>query len=1392
MGRACGAASDCASLSCQQQRCATPTCTDGARNGAEADVDCGGACALCTGGKTCTQDAQCASAKCSGGACAAGDCRDGARNGTETDVDCGGACPSCAALAACLVATDCTSKVCQNSQCRAAGCGDGVKNGDETAVDCGGSCPACAAGLACSTWRDCTTRACVNGTCGQGTCSDSVQNGAETDVDCGGPCPACAATRACATASDCRDGVCLANVCAAPSCFDVVKNGTESGRDCGGTCAPCATGVTCLVAGDCQSKSCVGGVCAAPACPDGVKNGTETDVDCGGTGCATCVPGKACVTAGDCDSHACKQGLCQPATCFDGLKNGAEGDVDCGGGCAGCADGKACTLGSQCLSQVCTAGACAAPTCTDGKANGAEADVDCGGSCPLACAAASRCLQGSDCTSTVCVSGRCTAPSCADRVRNGTESDVDCGGSCAGCANGRACAAGADCVSGACFSTRCAFPLGGSFSQTSWVTHPADPDLGRATHPDNAVGWSRFETGSSLIDTSSGLSLRTQPVTVSDTDAAEFLAGSLTGVDVFGSGSGASMMLTGSADLGSGADGALVVDGVTAANSTDGVAHPQIVWPPTALSATVSAATGGALAAGAHAWVVTALTRAGESPGGPTASLTTSAGQVVKVTWPQVLCATGYRVYRDGLRVAEVGAVVQWTDVGTATPGAALPVDNTTASPLVPNRPLETTQVMVQNCAELTAPPYAPMDAPGWLTATSVAGAGAVPAGAYYYSVRPVDAANIEVRAAPEAGVAVVQPGTGVQITWAAVRFAHHYRVYRRASTGTYQAPSLVCDTITTTCVDGAATPAAAGPCTDCNASAGGRLLIKSRGAITVDATSRISATGMGYPPIGYAQGLSYRGNPSTLNAPNFGGGGSGSANGSGGGGYGAAGEANAPGQGGLTYGTSDVAWAHLGSAGGQSTIAPYWYSGPGGAGGGAIVLTASAMVLDGPLVANGNPGGNSNVPGGGGSGGSIRLSGATVRVGPMGSLNAVGAPGGTVGYNPGHPAGGGGRIAVYTSSGVADLVGAVNVGSVPFTGSVYQATLGTPLSTGTFTGVAHDLGGTMIEIGPVRFTGFAPTSTTLKIQVSSSADGLSFGPWLGPDCTAATAYETSGQLLCASHLGHRYLRWQVTMTRQAGLASPVLSAVAIDVGIRGGPSVLQSSAYDTADNSTLLGRLAFTSLVPAGTTAALQLRTAPDLGGVPGTWTAFLGPTGTTAADSWYTDPTGQVPLNPLHADGAGDRWVQYRVRLTATALETPRLSAVQISFARSHGVDLLIDGAGQDAWGTATDGLGGGSTKTGTRGATATFTLTVRNTGTLNDSVQLAVVSPAGFTVLLDGAAAPVSVGPLAPGATAQRQLTVAIPASAGSSARVVVTATSLADSTKVDSVAAQLAIP
>src|SRR5262245_2684315 len=59
-------------------------------------------------------------------------CTNGTRDGAESDVDCGGVCPTCEDGRACNQASDCRSGVCENDACAPPACDDGLINGDET------------------------------------------------------------------------------------------------------------------------------------------------------------------------------------------------------------------------------------------------------------------------------------------------------------------------------------------------------------------------------------------------------------------------------------------------------------------------------------------------------------------------------------------------------------------------------------------------------------------------------------------------------------------------------------------------------------------------------------------------------------------------------------------------------------------------------------------------------------------------------------------------------------------------------------------------------------------------------------------------------------------------------------------------------------------------------------------------------------------------------------------------------------------------------------------------------------------------------------------------------------------------------------------------------------
>ena len=70
-----------------------------------------------------------------------------------------------------------------------------------------------------------------------------------------------------------------------------------------------------------------------------------------------------------------------------------------------------------------------------------------------------------------------------------------------------------------------------------------------------------------------------------------------------------------------------------------------------------------------------------------------------------------------------------------------------------------------------------------------------------------------------------------------------------------------------------------------------------------------------------------------------------------------------------------------------------------------------------------------------------------------------------------------------------------------------------------------------------------------------------------------------------------------------------------------------------------------------------LQIRTAPDAGGTPGTWTNWYGELG---AGTYFTDPAGTI----ISPDLNFNRWIQYRAELTGDGSNTPILEEVKINY--------------------------------------------------------------------------------------------------------------------------------
>ena len=399
LGKTCGTHAD---------GCGGMADCNGAQNGDETGVDCGGdanACATrCPDGDPCAVGADCANTFCAEGTCC--------------DEACGGDCRECSTGACTDVVHDAQDP--------------GTCDGAGEACDGNGNClsadgEVCAAGGECASGECHDTTCCdtdCSGTCVEcstGTCSNVAED-AQDPMTCDMTGDACDGAGNCllADGETCADGA----ECASGECHDT----TCCDADCSGTCVECSTGtcinvaedaqdpMTCDMAGDAcdgagncllaDGETCAaGGECASGECHDT----TCCDVDCSGT-CLECSTGTCANVPSDTQD---------PMTCD------MAGDACDGAGNCLLADGETCAAGGECAS-----GECHDATCCD---------VDCSGTC------------------VECSTGTCT--NVAEDVQDPMTCDM-AGDACDGAGNclladGETCAAGGECVSGECHDATC-------------------------------------------------------------------------------------------------------------------------------------------------------------------------------------------------------------------------------------------------------------------------------------------------------------------------------------------------------------------------------------------------------------------------------------------------------------------------------------------------------------------------------------------------------------------------------------------------------------------------------------------------------------------------------------------------------------------------------------------------------------------------------------------------------------------------------------------------------------------------------------------------------------------------------------------------------------------------
>ncbi|PIS04603.1 MAG: hypothetical protein COT81_05665, partial [Candidatus Buchananbacteria bacterium CG10_big_fil_rev_8_21_14_0_10_42_9] len=201
--------------------------------------------------------------------------------------------------------------------------------------------------------------------------------------------------------------------------------------------------------------------------------------------------------------------------------------------------------------------------------------------------------------------------------------------------------------------------------------------------------------------------------------------------------------------------------------------------------------------------------------------------------------------------------------------------------------------------------------------------------------------------------------------------------------------------------------------------------------------------------------------------------------------------------------------------------------------------------------------------------------------------------------------------------------------------------------------------------------TASKPVGTEIYYQLSDD-DGTSWQWWDGGAWALATIDNVSTANV-ATEVDANIATFPIVSGRimfraylaSDGSAQPQLDRVTISSGAVVGSSgytllgILESSAFDTGGQSAF-NTIQWTETLPsANENIQVQISTAPDDSGSPGTWSAW---TGLSGSGTYFVDPNETViPLTSGHND---DQWIRYRVELLGDGTDTPVLQDITLNY--------------------------------------------------------------------------------------------------------------------------------
>ena len=207
-------------------------------------------------------------------------------------------------------------------------------------------------------------------------------------------------------------------------------------------------------------------------------------------------------------------------------------------------------------------------------------------------------------------------------------------------------------------------------------------------------------------------------------------------------------------------------------------------------------------------------------------------------------------------------------------------------------------------------------------------------------------------------------------------------------------------------------------------------------------------------------------------------------------------------------------------------------------------------------------------------------------------------------------------------------------------------------------------------KLDRVNFTVQQPSGTTATVYVRAGDTASLSGPWT----TVASGADIS--TLNGAGGGRQYVQYKVDFTTTNLQYTPTLDQIQFTYSSYATSGELVSSPYDTSDNSSAIGQIKWTedTTLPLDTPIRVQVRTAATQAGLsPVSWNGPLGPPNPT--ESYYqSSDAGScskasglvtcfiIPANLI--DGSGDRWVQYRVILGSSGVNTPTLQDITLTY--------------------------------------------------------------------------------------------------------------------------------